>query len=181
MRSRIIKIASACLIIVLVVVGRYCANGLRRLASASASRFESAGAWSPMSKAAGGAYNTTDRYLSSLQIPNPSEATLKVMADVPPEDAMVFITSSADEGSELVYRTVAYLGWPRPIGEARCGGAGEAPELFFHPRAERPVKWLFFYRIKPPPELMQTSRTIGPYLVLAPSPELKEWKSYCSQ
>jgi len=181
MRSRNIKIVSACCVIAFIVVGYYCANGLRRLASASASRFESVAAWSPMSKAVGGVYNTTDRYLSSLQIPSPSEAALKAMADVPPEDAMVFITSSADEGSELVYRTVAYLGWPRPIGEARCAAAGKAPELFFQPRAGRPIKWLFFYRIKPPPELMQASRMIGPYLVLAPSPELKDWKSYCSQ
>ncbi len=135
----------------------------------------------PASKSAGGVHATTDRYLAPLQITNPSEAILKEMAGVPPEDAMVFITANADEESELVYRTVAYLGWPRPIGEARCGEAPESPELLFQPRSGRPIKWLLFYRLRAPANLPQTSRMIGPRLALAPSPELKEWKSYCSQ
>ncbi len=171
----------ACCIIAFVALWLLYANELKHWAAASISRFQSIINRSRMSSAAGGVYDTTDRYLSFLQIPDPSESALKALADVPPEDAMVFITSSADEWSELVYRTVAYLGWPRPIGEVRCGGAGEAPELLFHPGSGRPIKWLFFYRVKPPTELTQTSRMIGPSLILTPTSELKEWKSYCSQ
>ncbi|MGH9765814.1 MAG: hypothetical protein ACREAB_00135 [Blastocatellia bacterium] len=181
MRGRVIKIILACCVIAFVAFWLLNPSEMKLWAAALISRFENVVSRSLMAKAAGGVYGTTDRYLSSLQIPNPSEAALKAMADVPPEDAMVFITPNADERSELVYRTVAYLGWPRPIGEARCGNAGEAPKLLFHPRSGRPIKWLFFYRVNPPAELKQTSRMIGPHLVLAPSPELKEWKSYCSQ
>ncbi len=170
MRTRVIKIVLACCVVAFAAF----------LTPTLTNRFKSVVAWGPMSKAAGGVYDTTDRYLSLLDIPNPSEAVLKAMADVPPEDAMVFVTSNDDEHSELVYRTVAYLGWPRPIGEARCGEAGASPQLLFQPRDGRPIKWLFFYRVKPPAELAQTSRMIGPHLILA-MVELKEWKSYCSQ
>lgn len=170
MRTWVVKIGLACCIIAFAAF----------LKPTLTDRLESVVARGAMSKAAGGAYDTTDRYLSPLEIPNPSEAALKAMADVPPEDAMVFVTSNGDEHSELVYRTLAYLGWPRPIGEARCGEAGKPPQLLFQPRDGQRIKWLFFYRVKPPAELAQTSRTIGPHLILT-MVELKEWKSYCSQ
>lgn len=180
MGNRIVKIILICCAIAFVTLCFFYANNLKDRVSASAGSFGSLAAWGRMSKAAGGVYDTTDRYLAPLEIPNPSEAALKAMASVPPEDAIVFVTSNDDEHSELVYRTVAYLGWPRPIGEARCGEAGESPQLLFQPRDGQPIKWFFFYRVRPPLELAQTSQMIGPHLILATA-ELKEWKSYCSQ
>lgn len=176
MNKWIIKIISACCVIAAAVLWW---TGASRL-EAMFHRFEAAAAQRPLARAAGGVYDTTDRYLSDLQIPHPSEAVLKAFADVPADDAMIFITSSSDANSELTYRSIAYLGWPRQIGEVRCGTDG-APELLFHPRAETRVKWLMFYRVAPPVDSTQQSRVIGQHLTLTPASELKEWRSYCSR
>jgi hypothetical protein len=181
MKSRIVKIIASCCAIAVFAFWWTGAGRLKHWVAAAIIRFEAAVTRQPLSKTASGAYDTTDCYLSSLQIPHPSEAVMKALADVPADDALIFITSNDDERSELTYRTIAYLGWPRPIGEARCKGPGAPPELLFQPRAEKTIKWLMFHRVAPPPDLRPTSVMIGPHLMLAPAPELKEWKSYCSQ
>jgi hypothetical protein len=143
-------------------------------------RFENVLARPLKLKAPGGVYDTTDHFLKPLQIPRPSETLSKAMAEIPTDDAVLFITAGDDEESELIYRTVSYLGWPRRIGEVRCGGTRAHTEAPFLPPAGEPVKWLMFYRILPPPELTQAAKKIGPRLALISASELKEWKSYCS-
>jgi len=144
-------------------------------------RFDNVLARSLRLKAPGGAYDTTDHFLKPLRIQNPSEMISKAMAEIATGDAVLFITVGDDEESELIYRTVSYLGWPRRIGELRCGGTRGPTESQFLPAAGEPVKWLIFYRIDPPPELTQAAKKIGPRLTLSPAPEMKEWKLYCSR
>src|SRR5262245_55068957 len=81
------------------------------LLQAARAQLDSALARVSRSKAAGGAYDTTDRYLDSLQIPSPSEAVLKAFATIPADDAIMFITSGNDASTELTYRSISYLGW----------------------------------------------------------------------
>jgi len=144
-------------------------------------RFEKVLARTLSLKAPGGVYDTTDHFLKPLQIPRPSETLSKAMAEIPNGDAVIFITTGDDEESELIYRTISYLGWPRRIGEFRCGGTRAPAEAPFLSPPREPVKWLMFYRIVPPPDLTQAAKKIGPRLTLSPASELKEWKSYCSR
>ena len=146
-----------------------------------ANRFETVLARPLKLKAPGGPYDTTDHFLKPLEIPHPSETMTLAMAEIPPNDAVIFITAGDDNDSELIYRAVSYLGWPRRIGEVRCGGTRAPTEEMFLPPSGEPVKWLMFYRVVPPAGSVQAAKKIGPYLTLAPSSELKEWRSYCSQ
>jgi len=182
MKNRTTAILMICLFAALIIAPAIWAqfNSAPKRLMAAASRVEAALLQAPLSKAAGGVYDTTDRYLEDLQVPFPSEKLLNVFADVPTEDAMIFITSGNDAQTELVYRSISYLGWPRQIGEVRCGTDGSA-ELWFQPRAERPIKWLFFHRIAPPADFTPRSKTIGQRLTIVPVSELKEWKLYCSR
>jgi hypothetical protein len=143
-------------------------------------RFENVIARILSSKAPGGVYDTTDHFLKPLQIPRPSETLSNAMAEIPTEAAVLFIAAGDDEESELIYRTVSYLSWPRRIGEIRCGGTRAPTEATFLPAAGEPVKWLMFYRIIPKPDMTQAAKKIGPRLTIMPASELKEWKSYCS-
>ena len=176
-KNRIITILTACLII--AAAFSLWPGGTLWLSLTN--RFDNVLARSLRLKAPGGSYDTTDHFLKPLQIQNPSEMISKAISDIPTEGAVLFITVGDDEESELIYRTVSYLGWPRRIGEVRCGGTRGPTEAPFLPAAGEPVKWLIFYRIDPPPELTQASKKIGPRLTLSPAPEMKEWKLYCSR
>ena len=136
----------------------------------------------PMARSAGGPYATTDTYLRSLQIPNPSERVLAAVAQVPENDAMMFIAPSRTPEIELTYRVIASLSWPREVGALHCrlGDATTSkPELLFQPRKEKQIRWLFFYRTSPPAGSKSVTE-IGPHLKLVPIEEAKEWTSYCS-
>lgn len=180
MKTRVLATIATCLIIV-TALSLLPGGILRRRLALGTNSFETALTRQLTSKAAGGVYDTTDHYLKPLQIPHPSETLLKAMEEIPPDDAVIFIAASDDESSGLIHHTVSYLGWPRQIGEVRCGAAGAPTEAMWLPRAGKPVKWLMFYRIVPPPDLTQAAKKIGPHLTLAPASELQEWKSYCSR
>ncbi|HKQ79065.1 MAG TPA: hypothetical protein VJ810_35550 [Blastocatellia bacterium] len=180
MKIRIITIITACLLIA-AALSLLPSGALRRPLAPLTNRFETILARPLRLKAPGGVYDTTDHYLKPLEIPRPSETISKVFSEIPPGDAIIFITKADDDGSELVYRTVSYLGWPRQIGEVRCDAPRSTAEAPFLPHTGEPVKWLLFYLIAPPPELNQAAKKIGPRLTLTPASESKEWKSYCSQ
>ena len=136
----------------------------------------------PMARSAGGPYATSDTYLRSLEIPNPSERVLTAMAQVPENDAMMFIAPSRTPEIELTYRVIASLSWPREVGALHCR-LGDATtiksELLFQPRQEKQIRWLFFYRTSPPAGSKSVTE-IGPHLKLVPIEEPKELSSYCS-
>lgn len=154
---------------------------MNRLPAPLTTRLESGLSRFAASQAGGGPYDTTDHYLSPLEIPRPSETVLSAMSGIPPDQGIVFIGSGDDESVDLIHHSVSYLGWPRPIGEVRCGAAGGPASEIYLPPVGKTVKWLMFYRVSPPPDLAQTSRSIGPHLSLTPASELKAWKLYCSQ
>lgn len=134
----------------------------------------------PLARSAGGSYATTDSYLSTLEIPNPSETVLATLSKLPEEDAMVFIAKGREPQTELTYRTIAYLGWPRQIAALHCGSTGESPTLLFKPQDGKKIRWMIFYRIEPPAD-SSSQVFIGDNLKLIPIEEVKEWTSYCSQ
>jgi len=177
MNNRIIAIMAAFLLVATAL--SLWPGGKLRLSLTN--RFETVLARSLRLKSPGGVYDTTDHFLKPLQIPRPSETLVNALEEIPPHDAVIFITAGDDEESELIYRTVSYLGWPRRIGEIRCGGTRATTESPFLPAPGEPVKWLMFYRIVPPTDLTQAAKKIGPRLTLSPASELKEWKSYCSR
>ncbi|MBL8188611.1 MAG: hypothetical protein JNK38_11420 [Acidobacteria bacterium] len=136
----------------------------------------------PMARSAGGPYATTDTYLRSLEIPNPSERVLAAVTQVPENDAMMFIAPSRTPEIELTYRVIASLSWPREVGALHCrlGDATTAkPEFLFQPRKEKQIRWLFMYRTSLPVGSKSVTE-IGPHLKLVPIEEAKEWTSYCS-
>jgi len=136
----------------------------------------------PLARSAGGPYATTDTYLRSLEIPNPSERVLAAVAQLPENDAMMFIAPGRTPEIELTYRVIASLSWPREVGALHCrlGDATTSePELLFQPRKEKRIRWLFFYRTSPPAGSKSVTE-IGPHLKLVPIEEAKEWTSYCS-
>ncbi|MCG3161127.1 MAG: hypothetical protein JMDDDDMK_02245 [Acidobacteria bacterium] len=178
MKKPIIAIIVVCLVIVAMLS---LGGTMKRRATSLLNRFENAASRQMTSKAAGGAYDTTDHYLKPLEIQHPSETLLKAMAEIPPDDAVVFIAAGDDERSDLIHHTISHLSWPRLIGEVRCGARGAPTELMYLPPAREPVKWLMFYRVAPPPDLTPSAKMIGPHLILTPASELKEWKSYCSR
>jgi hypothetical protein len=183
MKNRIYGILAICLLVTVIAISARwpgSQSAPKRLLLSTIERVNSALLRSPLARAAGGVYDTTDCYLAALQIPFPSEQVLKVFSAIPTEDTMMFITPGNDAQTELVYRSISYLGWPRPIGEVRCKPDGSAESLFA-PRSERPIRWLIFHDIASPADLKPRLMAIGPHLTIAPVSELKEWKSYCSQ
>lgn len=136
----------------------------------------------PLARSAGGQYATTDTYLRSLEIPQPSERLLAAVAQLPENDAMMFIAPSRTPEIELTYRVIASLSWPREVGALHCrlGDANNLQyELLFQPRNEKQIRWLFFYRTSPPAGSKSVTE-IGPHLKLVQIDEAKEWISYCS-
>ena len=178
-KKRIIIVITTSLLIALTLSLAPDESLIRPLAPLK-NRFDTFFARSMRLMAQGGVYDTTDHYLKPLDIPRPSETLLKVMSELPPGDAVIFITAVEDDGSELIYRSISYLSWPRQIGVVRCGVERETIATSLT-RATDPVKWLMFYQIALPPEFNQAPRKIGPRLILTPASELKEWKSYCSR
>lgn len=133
-----------------------------------------------LARSAGGSYATTDAYLRSLEIPNPSEKVLAAISQLPKDDAILFVAASREPETELVYRVIASLSWPREVGALHCGLSGEQPELLFQPRAGKKIRWLMFYRTAPPAGLNAPTE-IGQHLKLIPIEETREWTFYCSQ
>jgi len=136
-----------------------------------------------LARSAGGNFATTDSYLSALELPKPSEQVLAAVKQLPEDDAMIFIGPDSEPQTELVYRTIAYLSWPRQIGALHCGAAGKPPTLLFKPREVKQIRWLIFYRRQVPANLsgLPGSIELGSHLKLIPVQEIEEWTFYCSQ
>lgn len=136
-----------------------------------------------LARSSGDNYATTDSYLSALELPHASKQVQLSVSNVPADEAMVFIAPDSTPETELVYRTISYLSWPRQVGVLHCAQNGAAPALLFKPREDKPVRWLLFYRHQVPAELsaLPGIKEIGVHLKLVPARELKEWTFYCSQ
>jgi hypothetical protein len=130
-----------------------------------------------MLQSAGGPYATTDHHLRSLEIPQPAEAVLAALKDLPQHESIVFIIPPDLPDPHLTFYTISYLTSPRPFGKLTCG---ESPSPIFLSRTAGPVKWLLFYRLNVPADLKPFARKIGPHLALVPVKELRDWRSYCS-
>lgn len=132
----------------------------------------------PLARSQGGVNATTDRYLLSLDLAEPSETIRQEIASLPREDGLLVITPDEQTSTDLIYRTIAYLSWPREVGAYVCG---QPPLVMFAPRTETRVRWLLLYQLKPTPAQTAQARTIGPHLTLLPLTESNQWTTYCSQ
>ncbi len=177
-KTRLLKAACANLLLIVAVVALVY-GGL----SLFNSRLAKLVAPNQLARSAGGDFATTDSYLSSLELPKPSEQVLAAVRQLPEDDAMIFIGPDSELQTELVYRTISYLSWPRQIGALHCGTKGEPPTLLFKPREDKPIRWLIFYRRQVPADLSASpaSMELGAHLKLIPVQETKEWAFYCSQ
>lgn len=137
----------------------------------------------PLARSSGGSHATTDSYLRSLEVAAPSQRVLAAIAPLPKEDTMIFVAPTRDAETELTYRVIASLSWPREVGALHCDAGGG--QLLFKPRAGKKVRWLLFYRLAPPKQ-SGVAAEIGPHLKLIPIEEASrkeegEWTSYCSR
>ena len=69
----------------------------------------------------GGPYATTDQHLRSLEIPQPAEAVLAALKDLPKDEPIVFIIPPDLPDPYLTFYSISYLTWPRPFGKSTCG------------------------------------------------------------
>lgn len=136
-----------------------------------------------LARSSGGIYATTDSYLAALGFPNASEQVQLAVSLVPQDAAILFVASDSSPETELAYRSIAYLSWPRQIGALHCGVNGKAPTLLFQPREDQPIRWMMFYRRPVPAGLAASTevKELGLHLKLVRVQEGKEWTFYCSQ
>ncbi len=127
-------------------------------------------------RSAGGDFATTDSYLFRLELLEPSKQVLAFLSNLPKKDAIMFIAPDRQPETELLYRTIASLGWPREMGALHCK---EPSTPLFKPRPEKPIRWLLLYRIKPLPSSTVLAQ-LGEHLKLVSVKEDSEWISYCS-
>lgn len=171
-KDTLLKFTAASLLLLESFAGTGC-----NLSSRLNQRLSKLAAPQTLARSSGGSDATTDSYLSLLDIPEPSKQILAAVSPLPKEDAIIFIAPSREPELELAYRSIASLSWPHQVGALHCS---ESPELLFKPRAEKKVRWLLLFRIKP----SQTSTVkaeIGPHLQLVAAIEDTEWTSYCSR
>jgi hypothetical protein len=171
-KDKLLKFTAASLLLFESFAGAGC-NAASRLNQ----RLSKLAAPQTLARSSGGSYATTDSYLSLLEIPEPSTQVLAAVSQLPREDAIIFIAPSREPDIELVYRVIATLSWPREVGALHCS---ESPMLLFKPRAEKNVRWLLLFRIKPSQSSTVTAE-IGPHLKLVSAGENAEWTSYCSR
>jgi hypothetical protein len=126
-----------------------------------------------MSRSAGGAYATSDCYLAALHIPRPSEAVLAAVADLPPDEGILFIGPADAPSFDLTVLVVSYLSWPRQIFSLKCGERQLPPP-------GGTVRHVMFYMTGPPGRMAAGQKRIGPNLSLVTAAEVAPWTSYCS-
>lgn len=171
-KDRVLKIAAASLLLIEGLAGTGCST-----ASRLHQRLSKLAAPQTLARSSGGSHATTDSYLSLLEIPEASRQVLAALSPLPKGDAVMFIAPSREPEIELAYRVIATLSWPHEVGALHCG---ESPALLFKPRAEKKVRWLLLFRIKPSQSSTVTAE-IGPHLKLVAAGEDSEWTSYCSR
>lgn len=171
-KDKLLKISAAVWLLLESFAGTGC-NAASRITQ----RLSKLAAPQTLARSSGGGNATTDSYLSLLEIPEASKQVLAAVSQLPKEDAIIFIAPSREPEIELAYRVIATLSWPREVGALHCS---ESPTLLFKPRAEKKVRWLLLFRVKPLPSSTVTAE-IGPHLKLVAAGEDAEWISYCSR
>ena len=125
-----------------------------------------------------GRYATTDRYLAPLQIAHPSAVLQQTMAIFPPPDGPLLVVGSSHAMVSVVYYSLGYLGWPRPMWSLVCGEPATSMPLTQLPPEGTPLAGVIFAYQPPPADLQAISIPLGPFLAVAPATE-RSWRSYC--
>ena len=133
-----------------------------------------------VNRTASGKYASSDRFLTALELKQPSATLVALMAELAPDETALFVGPTNDPAFAQLFFTFSYLSWPHQIAVMGCG-AGGAPQIFFQPRAGGKVARAFFYLQSPPSRLAAGSRALSPKLKLIQVAKGEEWTSYCLQ
>jgi hypothetical protein len=127
----------------------------------------------------GGAYASSDRFLSDARIGNPSETLRAAMADLSPAETILFVGTLNDPAFTQDFLTVSYLSWPRQIAVIGCDESGRPPRVFFRPRDGVKIKRAMFFGQRPPEAMAKAAQALGPNIRLIAVSENTDWTSYC--
>lgn len=122
---------------------------------------------------------TSDHWLASLQLQDPSATIEAVLAaDVPTDQAIVLIGPDDDPRLTVTHFTISMLAWPRQVGLIRCT-SGEPSKITFTPTdgVGAALVWNPTVAVEPG----APGRAIGSYLRLVTGTEATQWVSFCSQ
>lgn len=126
-----------------------------------------------------GRYATTDRYLAPLGMAQPSDALRQALMIVPPPDGPLLVVGPSHPMFSIVYDSLSYLGWPRPVWSLVCDEPQTpTPQTQLPPDGTRLAGVLFAYQ-PPPADLAQAGISLGPFLTLVWAPTERSWRSYC--
>ncbi|MDP2289933.1 MAG: hypothetical protein Q8M22_02010 [Actinomycetota bacterium] len=121
---------------------------------------------------------TTDNWLASLQVLDPSATIEAVLAaDVPVDQAIFVIGPDDDPQLTITHFTISTLAWPRQVGLIRCR-TGEATDITV-PTSDVVGAALVWDRTRVS-EPDAPGRAIGPHLRLITGTEATQWVSFCS-
>jgi hypothetical protein len=134
-----------------------------------------------VASADGGAYASSDRFLIDAQIGDPSETLRAAMADLSPDETILFVGALNDPAFTQDYLTISYLSWPRQIAVIGCDESGRPPKALFRPRDGIKIKRAMFYIQPPPAAMANEARAIGAKIKLIEVPEDIDWTICCSQ
>jgi len=131
-------------------------------------------------RAGGGAYASSDRFLSDARIGKPSETLRAAMADLSPDETILFVGALNDPAFVRDFLTVSYLSWPRQIAVIGCDKSGRPPHVLYRPRDGVKIKRAMFFVQRPPEAMAKAAQAIGPNIRLIEASENTDWTSYCS-
>jgi hypothetical protein len=129
---------------------------------------------------ASGKYASSDHLLTALELQQPSETLVALMAELAPDETTLFVGPADDPLFMQNLLTFSYLSWPHQLAALGCR-VGAAPQVLYRPRAGVRVARAFFYVQAPPSRLAAGSRVLSPKLKLLQVAKGEEWTSYCSQ
>jgi hypothetical protein len=123
---------------------------------------------------------TSDDWLGVLAIPNPSEAVLAAVADLPPDRPLLVVGSGQEDSTILSSFTFSHLLWPRPVWYIKCvDPPGRPPTQAWLPKSVEPNTVAVLYYFLDAPSTATNVRPIGPRARLVPASQGQPWTSYC--
>ncbi|HKV10623.1 MAG TPA: hypothetical protein VJ725_20950 [Thermoanaerobaculia bacterium] len=121
---------------------------------------------------------SSDSQLAFLKLPQGAESVRQALAQIPENEAVVFVAPGEDPKLRQVLFTVSLLALPHPVGGLRCHeGAGEIAVPL---DADRKISAVLFYRWEPG---TAAAKRLAPELALLRIPPQgadRPWTSFCS-
>jgi hypothetical protein len=128
---------------------------------------------------ADGPLATSDDWLGVLAIPEPSQAVLAAVADLPPDRPILVVGAGQEDSTILSSFTISHLLWPRPVWYIKCvDPPGRPPTQAWLPKSDLDTVAVLYYLVDAPTTATDV-RPIGPRARLVPASQGQPWTSYC--